>query len=275
MRRVIIPVIAGIEAVIIIIGLLYIQTIRPSGARPPEEELSALMQELEETEAVAEAGRAGVVTAPAEGASATGDVAAELPAAEREEELSEARPLPGSDITMIGDSITRMSKTQLEEAIPGIEVHGFAGRTTDRTISYNICGLDMAGLLELEGRLRGTVIFAMGTNNVPALEMNTLTDEMFETLYEYTGDRTVYLVTNYDLYDPSIYDENNRVMKKAAETYPDWHIIDWAAAVAANDPQKIILDEGEAATGNQQVHPTDPEGIDLWVSTIKEAVVKE
>lgn len=185
-----------------------------------------------------------------------------------------AEKLPGFNVTIIGDSITRMSKERLEEVLPGADIHGFSGRTVNYTVSYNVCGLDMAGLLEAEGRLRDKVVFAMGSNNVPALRMETLTSEMFDQLHEYTGDRAVYLMTMYDLYDPSIYDENNRVVREAAEKYEDWYVIDWAAAVEENGPERIIRDEGEAATGNQQAHPTDPEGIDLWATLIAQAVME-
>ena len=176
------------------------------------------------------------------------------------------------DLTIIGDSISRMTKEQMEEALPGVEIHSMYGKTVDYSVETNPCGLELAKLLESEGRLRDRVIFALGTNNVAALSMNTLTPEMFEKLHEITGDRKVYLVTAYDLYNPSVYDENNRVIREAAEEYDGWQVIDWAKAVAADDPKKIIEDEGEAATGNCQVHPTDPVGIDLWVKTISEGV---
>jgi len=146
------------------------------------------------------------------------------------------------------------------------------GKTVAYSIESNPCGLELAKLLETEGRLRDRVVFALGTNNVADLAMNTLTPEMFEKLHDITGDREVYLVTGYDLYNPSVYDENNRVIREAAEKYDGWHVIDWAKAVAAGDPKEIILDEGEAATGNCQVHPTDPTGIKLWVETISEGV---
>ena len=167
-----------------------------------------------------------------------------------------------------------MTKEAVEEALPGVEIHAMYGKTVDYSVKENLCGLSLVKLLLDEGRLRDRVVFALGTNNVDALAMKTLTPEMFAQLHELTGDRTVYLVTAYDLYDPSVYDENNRVIKEAAQKY-GWHVIDWAKAVASHDPKKIIQDEGEAATGNCQVHPTDPEGIDLWAETIAEGVSKK
>lgn len=284
MKKSVLAVIAILEAVTIVIGLIYIGVLtKEKNAAPGAtagvvqekgEDMQSILAAAAEREkerraeqtgaasSVDEAGSQGTETAMEAGGSGvqlgdTGDAGKES---------------AFEDLTIIGDSISRMTKDQMEKALPGVEIHSMYGKTVDYTVETNPCGLELAKILETEGRLRDRVVFALGTNNVAALSMNTLTPEMFEKLHDITGDREVYLVTGYDLYNPSVYDENNRVIREAAKKYDGWHVIDWAKAVAAGDPKKIILDEGAAATGNCQVHPTDPEGIALWVNTISEGV---
>ncbi len=285
MKKSVLAVIAILEAVIIVIGLIYIGVLTKEKNTAPGATAGVVQEKMEDMQSILAAAAAREkerAAAEQSQASAAVDTA-------EGQETEKATDASGSgvqlgdtgdigmepvfeDLTIIGDSISRMTKEQMEEALPGVEIHSMYGKTVDYSIESNPCGLELAKLLETEGRLRDRVVFALGTNNVAALAMNTLTPEMFEKLHDITGDREVYLVTGYDLYNPSVYDENNRVIREAAEKYDGWHVIDWAKAVAAGDPKEIILDEGEAATGNCQVHPTDPTGIKLWVETISEGV---
>lgn len=285
MKKSVLAVIAILEAVIIVIGLIYIGVLTKEKNTAPGATAGVVQEKMEDMQSILAAAaarekeRAAVEQSQASAAVDTAEG----------QETEKATEVEGSgvqlgdtgdvgmepvyeDLTIIGDSISRMTKEQMEEALPGVEIHSMYGKTVDYSIESNPCGLELAKLLETEGRLRDRVVFALGTNNVAALAMNTLTPEMFEKLHDITGDREVYLVTGYDLYNPSVYDENNSVIREAAEKYDGWHVIDWAKAVAAGDPKEIILDEGEAATGNCQVHPTDPTGIKLWVETISEGV---
>lgn len=285
MKKSVLAVIAILEAVIIVIGLIYIGVLTKEKNTAPGATAGVVQEKMEDMQSILAAAAAREKErAAAEQSQASAAVdTAEGQETEKATEVEGSGVQQGDtgdvgmepvfeDLTIIGDSISRMTKEQMEEALPGVEIHSMYGKTVDYSIESNPCGLELAKLLETEGRLRDRVVFALGTNNVAALAMNTLTPEMFEKLHDITGDREVYLVTGYDLYNPSVYDENNRVIREAAEKYDGWHVIDWAKAVAAGDPKEIILDEGEAATGNCQVHPTDPTGIKLWVETISEGV---
>jgi len=285
MKKSVLAVIAILEAVIIVIGLIYIGVLTKEKNTAPGATAGVVQEKMEDMQSIL----AAAAAREKERAAAEQSQASAVVDTAEGQETEKATEVEGSgvqlgdtgdvgmepvfeDLTIIGDSISRMTKEQMEEALPGVEIHSMYGKTVDYSIESNPCGLELAKLLETEGRLRDRVVFALGTNNVAALAMNTLTPEMFEKLHDITGDREVYLVTGYDLYNPSVYDENNRVIREAAEKYDGWHVIDWAKAVAAGDPKEIILDEGEAATGNCQVHPTDPTGIKLWVETISEGV---
>ncbi len=285
MKKSVLAVIAILEAVTIVIGLIYISVLTKEKNTAPgatagvvqetamdmQTQLAALTGK--NTEEVVGTETGGIVVKEVTDKTAElSDVATETSGIQLEGKSSVGKEQDYDNLTIIGDSISRMTKDQMEEALPGVEIHSMYGKTVDYSVETNPCGLELAKILETEGKLRDRVVFALGTNNVAALAMNTLTSEMFAKLHDITGDREVYLVTAYDLYNPSVYDENNRVIREAAEKYDGWHVIDWAKAVAAGDPKEIILDEGEAATGNCQVHPTDPVGIDLWVKTISDGV---
>ncbi|MBQ6441357.1 MAG: hypothetical protein IJJ13_02025 [Lachnospiraceae bacterium] len=276
MKKSVLAVIAILEAVTIVIGLIYISVLSKQKTPMPGTTAGVVQETAEDIraqlEAVAGETEAKAVAIGTEKDTELNDQDVQNTGVRLDNKTGVEKGTSYEDLTIIGDSISRMTKEQVEEALPGVEIHSMYGKTVDYSIETNPCGLELAKLLELEGRLRDRVIFALGTNNVAALSMNTLTPEMFAKLHEITGDREVYLVTAYDLYDPAVYDENNRVIREAAEKYDGWHVIDWAKAVAAEDPKKIIEDEGEAATGNCQVHPTDPAGIALWVKTISEGV---
>ena len=285
MKKSVLTVIAILEAVTIVIGLIYISVLTKEKNTAPgatagvvQETVMDMQTQLaaltgKNTEEVVGTETGGIVVKEVTDKTAElSDVATETSGIQLEGKSGAGKEQEYDNLTIIGDSISRMTKDQMEEALPGVEIHSMYGKTVDYSVETNPCGLELAKILETEGRLRDRVVFALGTNNVAALAMNTLTPEMFAKLHDITGDREVYLVTAYDLYNPSVYDENNRVIREAAEKYDGWHVIDWAKAVAAGDPKEIILDEGEAATGNCQVHPTDPVGIDLWVKTISDGV---
>lgn len=70
---------------------------------------------------------------------------------------STAGIVDGSDITMIGDSVTLGSAPDLHRLIPGISLHAEVGRMMESAP-------DLCRQLLAEHRLRGTVALALGTN---------------------------------------------------------------------------------------------------------------
>lgn len=281
MREKIIIAIAVVEALLIACGFFVVGSYQKK-----VEQLSAVA-ETETAEAFPSAGVAEIPTddfpQPEKDAEKeTEEIGGELSSEEETEESAGEAPdfppaeklptlttfLTGEDITIIGDSISYMTKSQMEKALPGVDIHAYNGKTVDMDGEDNPCGLNLAATLETEGNLRDTVVFALGTNNTDAVRTNLLNEEMFEQLHETTGDRTVYLVTNYDMENPERYDANNEAIRAAAKKYDGWHVIDWAdAVVSTGDPASYIEYEPDAVA-NMQVHPTNPKGIALWVETI-------
>lgn len=180
----------------------------------------------------------------------------------------------GEKVTIIGDSITWLTRDLMKEKLPGVDIYSEGGKVFEYDNGdANPSGLSVIKAVEAAGDLREVVVFALGTNNRDSVSMQALNESMFEKLHDITGERMVYLVTNYDLRHPETYDRNNKAISDAAETYDDWYVIDWVAAVEeTGDPESYIKDEGESAVGDMQVHPTDPEGYELWTDMIIDAL---
>ncbi len=193
---------------------------------------------------------------------------------ETEETVEKTPAEVGAQTTIIGDSITWMTEDMLKAAFPGVDIYCQGGKVFDYRVPENPGGLEVIGTLAANGTLRDTIVFALGTNNRDSVQTPALNESMFEVLHQIAGDRTLFLVTNYDLRHPETYDRNNAAIRAAAGKY-GWNVIDWAGIVeGTGNPEKYILDEGAAAVGDMQVHPTDPDGKNLWVSSIKDALME-
>lgn len=149
----------------------------------------------------------------------------------------------GSDITIIGDSLTVGSQSQIESKLPGVEINAEVGRQFST-------GIEIAKSLDL----RKVVVFALGTNS------SNLTKSQIDEIVSVVGtDRNLYFVTNYGEYD---YSRNNQLMVEAADQYSNVTTIEWFRSVIS-DPTKYISDDG--------VHPTN-EGKELFANLIYNAV---
>lgn len=154
----------------------------------------------------------------------------------------------GSDITIIGDSITEGSKSQIESLLPGVEIDSEVGR------QFNT-GIEIAKSIEL----RRVVVFALGTNNTG------LTQSQVDEVVNVVGpDRNLYFVTNYYSMDDDRYDysHNNQLLTEAAGKYSNVVTIEWDRS-ASTDPSKYISSDG--------IHPTTA-GKELFAKLIYNAV---
>jgi len=151
--------------------------------------------------------------------------------------------ISGSNITIIGDSITEGSRSQIDSKLPGVEINAEVGRQFST-------GIDIAKTMNL----RSALVFALGTNSA------SLTSSQVQEILNIAGpSRTVYFITNYGTYD---YTNNNQVFNEAASNNSNVKVIDWASSVAS-DPTKYI--------GSDGVHPT-AEGKELFANLIYNAV---
>lgn len=155
----------------------------------------------------------------------------------------DANATDGSNVSIIGDSITEGSKTQIKSKLPNVSINSQVGRqfTTGTSIAKS-------------STLRNKVVFALGTNSA------YLTETQIQNALDAIGaDKEVYFVTNYGKAD---YSSNNALLRAAANNNSNVHIIDWAGAVAA-DPSKYISNDG--------IHPSVA-GRQLFADLITQAV---
>lgn len=149
----------------------------------------------------------------------------------------------GSNVTIIGDSITEGSKAQIQAKLPYVDINSVVGRQFSTGIS-----------IAKSMTLRKKVVFALGTNS------SSLSPSQINEAIETIGpDREIYFVTNYGKAD---YTNNNTFLKAAANDNSNVHIIDWAGAVAA-DPEKYLANDG--------IHPSSS-GRQLFANLIEAAV---
>lgn len=149
----------------------------------------------------------------------------------------------GSNVTIIGDSITEGSSSQLRAKLPNADINGKTSRQFATGIS-----------IAKSTNLRDKVVFALGTNSA------YLTQSQVQDAIDTIGpDREIYFVTNYGKAD---YSNNNALLRAAARDNSNVHIIDWAGAVSA-DPTKNISNDG--------IHPTNY-GKQLFADLIAQAV---
>ena len=168
----------------------------------------------------------------------------------------------GSNVTIIGDSITNGAKAAILEVLPKAEIVAqdskqFVGGSAD-----NPSGLEIAQQLKADGKLRQIVVFALGTNG------NVTKSDVDAALKVVGPDRQVFFVTNYDIVKTNKYDNNNKVFVAAVAGNNNVGLIDWKNAVlsASGTPSSYVRDEKVYA-----VHPT-MEGQKLFAETIKNAI---
>lgn len=166
----------------------------------------------------------------------------------------------GSDITIIGDSITNGARSKLSAKLPGIEIRAQDSKFFSVDRSGNPSGLSI--IKDSGFSPRKNVVFALGTN-----QSNLTQDDIKQVIDTLGSDHEIYFITNYKLSSPSTYAHNNNLFTQATANHHNVHVIDWANAVSA-DPSAYITNADGLG-----VHPTSA-GQDLFVNLIYNAAAK-
>jgi peptidoglycan/LPS O-acetylase OafA/YrhL len=144
-------------------------------------------------------------------------------------------PVPGRNVTAIGDSVMLASATALRAALPGIYLDAQVGRQMQ-------AGIEVARQLAHRSALRPVLVVGLGTNGA-------ITTQQLSALRHVAGpDRMLVLVSTF--VPRSWQDEVNRVLAAAAGRYPDVVLANWYAAI--RDRTSLLWDDG--------VHPRPPGG---------------
>ena len=172
----------------------------------------------------------------------------------------------GSNVTIIGDSITKDSMTAIEEKLPKVDIIAQDSKQFAGTDDFNPTGIQVLDDLVNNNELRSRVVFALGTSGA------TVSSSDIATVVEKVGpSKEIFFLTNLDISDTKKYEDNNDEFNGAAATYNNVKVIDWMGAVlsASGNPEDYIVDESESA--GYAIRPTD-KGKELFAGLIKDAV---
>ncbi len=172
----------------------------------------------------------------------------------------------GSDVTIIGDSITNGARNALETKLSGIDIHAQDGKQFYGSNSSNPTGEEIVNDLASSNSLRKHVVIALGTNNT------SLSEDSVKSVIDKIGQKNIWLVLNYDDHDTSEYDSNNATLGGVATAYDNVSTIDWPKTIAdakAKNPDTTYIKDEEP---QYSVHPTNPEGTELFAQMIYDAL---
>ena len=155
----------------------------------------------------------------------------------------------GSNVTIIGDSITEGSKGEILKLLPKADIDSLVGRQFDE-------GVSILNKLVQDSKLRGTLVFALGTNGVGSANSNSI-----QQVIDAAGSGTkIVFVTNFTTAND--YSSNNSSFSKAASNNANVSVADWERIVSAN-PNDYLSTDG--------IHP-NPTGREEFAKLIYEAV---
>ena len=162
----------------------------------------------------------------------------------------------GSNVTIIGDSITEGAKLELLDVLPEADIHSQSSKQFSTGGSDNPSGLAILEDLVNNSSLRRVLVFALGTNGT-----GSASEENIKKVLDLAGEGTqVVFVTNFTT--ASDYNFNNNNFMKAANDYDNVSVVDWKGAISEN-PEKYLVSDG--------IHPNS-EGRKIFAALIKDEV---
>ncbi|MBQ6355188.1 M15 family metallopeptidase [Candidatus Saccharibacteria bacterium] len=161
----------------------------------------------------------------------------------------------GENITLIGDSIADTAKSKFLEKYPKADVHTQVSKQFYApSPKNNPAGITILEELIDNGKLRRTLVYALGTNS------SGLKKKQAEEVISLAGDnRSVVFITNYE--KGKDFTNNNNVFEKMKADHSNVDVVDWASAVKGS-PDKYLSDG---------THP-NTEGVDLWVKLLSDVL---
>ena len=214
--------------------------------RPPQSDLSGLMQQVAHGEKVSAATRSSQARGKAAGHARPTPGQAPAPAATPSPNGPGPRKIHGRQVTAVGDSVMLASAQQLHSALPGIYI--------DAQVSRQMAaGLAEVSSLANEGLLRHVVIVGLGTNGI------VTGSQIRDLLAEIGPSRKLVLVNTYEARPWEHAD--NSVIGAAARKYPNVLLANWHATIAHR--ADLLWGDG--------VHPRPP-GARLYAKVVAAAV---
>ena len=167
----------------------------------------------------------------------------------KEKVQSQKPTFSAKKVTIIGDSITFLSKKTLIKNIDGLKsknIDAVGGRTWQQAIEVakNI-------------KLQPTVVFALGTNSP-----NLSETEIEDAINVIGNNKKIIFVTNYTLEND--YRGNNSLLRNYAKNYENIYLADW---------EKAVKDNAEKYLTPDPIHP-NKDGMKLFSKIIKRSLEK-
>ncbi len=163
----------------------------------------------------------------------------------------------GSDVYMIGDSITVLSESYIKEKLPKITINAQSSIWFAENQTGLVSGVDR---IKDMGNQK-ILVFALGTNG-------GVTNDDINKLLDATKDKDLKIILTTIYYANGLAEQQmnstNEVVKKAADEYDNISYMDWYT-IASADPGKYMTSDN--------IHPT-AEGSEKFAEMVRDAVNK-
>lgn len=156
--------------------------------------------------------------------------------------------ITGSQVTLVGDSVSVASTPALQQVLPGISIDAVVGRQFST-------GLQVLAGIKAAGQLRPVVVFALGTNG-------SATAGQIAQLYSIIGPRRLVLVSTYEArpWEQQV----NSALAAAVAAHPrTTALADWYSAISGRTG--LLWPDG--------IHP-QPSGAAVFAAIVNAAVQK-
>lgn len=166
---------------------------------------------------------------------------------------SKVAAVDGSQVTIVGDSVTLASSIALGEAMPQALVNAEVSRTS-------AAALPVVKQMVDSGQMRDVLVLSVTANSTFTVDQL----EQLKASVSPNGERKIVLVTGVGPANLTWIEPSNQVIREFAAQNPDTvFIADWQAA-AKGHPEYLVSDG---------VHPQN-EGLTAYAQTVKDAVAK-
>lgn len=224
-----------------------------SGAFAAEPRMSTSEQAIRDAEQMASAAASAVASAEAAASAAPATPSAPSTMSPREQAQAAVAAgtaaVGGDQIEVVGDSVALGAQPALITLFPGIAVDAAVSRSSTKF------GEGLAAV-EAGGGQRPYVVVALATNSA-------ITSADLDQMLAQVGDRKLVLVTGYGPPRCTWIPPTNEAIRSFAQAHP--------TQVAVADWEAAVTDRPDLLAGDR-VHPAGQEGIDLFASTINQAV---
>lgn len=168
----------------------------------------------------------------------------------------------GSNVTIVGDSITNQSTAKILEKLPKADIHSQGSKHMFMQVSGNDSGKTILDDLNSKDQIREVLVIALGTNDPGAIRK----DALKSMLESFSRPSKIILVNNASLGSNATgYQQNNAVFDEVASEMDKVVVADWASLVA-NDNSLITTSD------TMDVHPSIPQGQEAFAKLIFDSI---